>query len=101
MLQDKFLFIFAIDSGLVDHGRFQAFSRQWTEVLLPAVTALLITCFRRFSGALMLEQEQELAVVLRYKRFDFGRATVAKFHSLPIEYLVVPMVGWEVFVEEG
>ena len=44
--------------------------------------------------------EQELAIVLRYKQFDIGRATVAKFDSLPIEYFVVPMVGWEVFVEE-
>ena len=25
---------------------------------------------------------------------------MAKFDSLPIEHLVVPMVGWEVFVEE-
>ena len=28
------------------------------------------------------------------------RATVAKFDSLPNEYLVLPMFGWEAFVKE-
>ena len=92
LLQDKFLFIFAIDSGLVDHGRFQAFSRQWTEVLLPAVTAWLIAGFGRFSS-----RSLRLCCVISYLTLW---ATVAKFDSLPIEHLVVPLVGWEVFVEE-
>ena len=43
--------------------------------------------------------EQDLAVVLRYKCFDIWRATLAKFGSLPAKYLLVPMVGWEAFVE--
>ena len=44
--------------------------------------------------------EQELAVVLRYKQFVIVKTTVAKFDCLHIEYLVVTMDGWEVFVEE-